>query len=325
MIYKLNLFSLLSILFAASLLSAEESRNSRLIRVEGRKAITVSQDKVSLGDLAEISSPDSKDDETVIALKKIEIVPSPVHGQETLLEAARVLEQIKAKGVNLSDITYVLPRMITISRASRVIALAEVDNAVREAIKQTNREINIKSINYSGSMHISPKVESIRAVPFVTGKSGQMGFTIHAESNNEVVQKFDVIAQVDEWAEMPVAGRTLARGSKINPADVVMARLNITNMPGDSALSMDEIVGQEVNTEIVYGETFRRAKLTTPPVINSGSKVIMVYRSGALEASATGTALEAGALGQEIRVRNENSKKIVSGRVLEAGTVEVRR
>ena len=39
--------------------------------------------------------------------------------------------------------------------------------------------------------------------------------------------------------------------------------------------------------------------------------------------TAVGTALENGGLGQDIRVRNDSSKKIVMGRVIEPGLVMV--
>ena len=46
-------------------------------------------------------------------------------------------------------------------------------------------------------------------------------------------------------------------------------------------------------------------------------------RFGRLEATATGVALENGGFNQEIRVRNEGSKKVVVAKVLEAGLVSV--
>jgi flagella basal body P-ring formation protein FlgA len=49
----------------------------------------------------------------------------------------------------------------------------------------------------------------------------------------------------------------------------------------------------------------------------------MVFRRGRLEATATGIALEDGAIEQEISVRNESSKKVVRARVSEKGVVFV--
>ena len=49
----------------------------------------------------------------------------------------------------------------------------------------------------------------------------------------------------------------------------------------------------------------------------------IVFRFGRREATATGVALENGGFNQEIRVRNEGSKKVVVAKVLEAGLVSV--
>jgi flagella basal body P-ring formation protein FlgA len=68
---------------------------------------------------------------------------------------------------------------------------------------------------------------------------------------------------------------------------------------------------------------FQAKAVTLPPVITAGSRVSMLYRHGRLEASAVGVALESGAAQQEIKVRNEDSQKTVTARVVDKGLVEV--
>ena len=68
---------------------------------------------------------------------------------------------------------------------------------------------------------------------------------------------------------------------------------------------------------------FQKRKLDIPPVIDMGALVTLVYRSGGIEATASGVAIESGALGDEIRVRNDSSRKIILGKVLEPGIVGV--
>ena len=68
---------------------------------------------------------------------------------------------------------------------------------------------------------------------------------------------------------------------------------------------------------------FSKNSLEIVPDIEVGGSVTLVYKNGSLEATSTGIAMEAGIIGKEIRVRNESSKKVVRGKIIEAGQVQV--
>lgn len=59
------------------------------------------------------------------------------------------------------------------------------------------------------------------------------------------------------------------------------------------------------------------------PVVAAGSRVQLVAISGPVRATAPGTAMQAGRVGDEIRVTNSLSRTALRGRVLDATTVEV--
>ena len=61
-----------------------------------------------------------------------------------------------------------------------------------------------------------------------------------------------------------------------------------------------------------------------PPVLKRGEKVSIVVRKEALFLRIPGEILEDGAVGEKIRVRNLQSKKIIEATVLSRDEVEVR-
>jgi flagella basal body P-ring formation protein FlgA len=109
----------------------------------------------------------------------------------------------------------------------------------------------------------------------------------------------------------------------VGAGDLMMARLNLGSIPSDTAHEATSIIGLETSSNITYGEVFRKKKLAIPPLIESGSKVTMVYESKLFKATASGVALESGAAGQMIRIRNDGSKRVVSGEVVEPGLVRI--
>jgi len=60
------------------------------------------------------------------------------------------------------------------------------------------------------------------------------------------------------------------------------------------------------------------------PIIEKGKSVNIVVRSGALVVSTKGEAMESGALGDLIKVRNTGSKTVISAVVVGNDTVEVK-
>ena len=135
--------------------------------------------------------------------------------------------------------------------------------------------------------------------------------------------RFTVGATLDEWVEVPVASRPIVRGEVVRELDLRMARLNVRSLPRDAARDLDVIVGHEISRTIAEGEVFRKSKLAIPPVIEVGSQVTILYDSELLHLTVSGVALEAGIEGQAIRVRNTDSKRVVTATVVEAGLVKV--
>ena len=60
-----------------------------------------------------------------------------------------------------------------------------------------------------------------------------------------------------------------------------------------------------------------------PVAVESGRMVRIIYRQGGLTVSAKGIVMSRGRIGQIVKVKNENSQKILSARVLDSQTVEV--
>ena len=293
------------------------------VRVEGRKSVTVTRPVVTVGDIANVSSQVPGNDEAIIALKKIKIAESPRPGSKTTLTAATILQALRANGVDVNAIGYHLPRVISVQRAGRKVLEQELRAVIENLLKQTKRDIAVRSIEFDRDLSVAPGDLEMSASLFETPKKGTLGFTFEVLAEDAEKQHFEVEAAVEEWRDIPVASRAIQRGSVIDVGDIKMARFNVSSLPGDVALDPKAVYGFEVNKNIAFGEVFQKRKLAIPPVIEMGAIVTLLYSTGSLQATASGVAIESGALGDDIRVRNDSSKKIVLGKILEPGVVGV--
>ena len=71
------------------------------------------------------------------------------------------------------------------------------------------------------------------------------------------------------------------------------------------------------------GSPVTKSHFQQPVVLQTGSPVKIVVRYQGLEASAKGTAMSRGRIGQVIKVKNDASQKILSAKIIDSQTVEV--
>lgn len=318
---------LVALLFALNVgvirVRAEQSApESSLIRVQGRADVVVTEPMVRFGDIAQIDSPNLQDDEAIIQIRKIVVGKSPKAGEITIVDGARVLERLQEEGVRLSSLRYSLPRQITITRAYREVQQDELERALSAFLTKSARQIDVRQLITEKPVKIPADSLGLEVVALETTKPGHIGVDFKSIAGSDEV-RFQLRAVADEWRLMPVAAKPLTKGSIISASDIQLQKMNGTSVGKDVLENIGDVVGRTVARDVGQGEMFRSNSVMIPAVISSGSRVTLLFREKLLEATAGGVALENGALGQEIKVRNEQSKKVVIGRVTESGLVTV--
>jgi flagella basal body P-ring formation protein FlgA len=305
------------------LLIQAASAESR-IKIIGRSSITVTQNEVRLSDLCDIQSASSIDDEAVIGLKKIRVMNAPVPGDTSTIGALEIISKLKEQGVNTEEVIYTLPRVMKIERAGRALQEGEISNAIQNYIQQNQLSTEVKSIRYEQPIIVPTGAFTLAVNSSSAMAGGQRSFQVTVQQPDGTAYKnFSVPTMVQEFREIPVAKKPLSRGTMITESDVQMARFNIEALPIDALQGTRDVVGQEIKNEIQAGEVFRAKKIAPPTAITAGSPVTMKFQGEFFEATASGVAIESGGIGQEIKVRNDASKKIVSGQIIEVGIVRV--
>ncbi|WP_412057568.1 flagellar basal body P-ring formation chaperone FlgA [Bartonella sp. DGB2] len=74
---------------------------------------------------------------------------------------------------------------------------------------------------------------------------------------------------------------------------------------------------------LLPGHAIALSALTTASLINRGQTAQLVFQSGNLSIVARGIALESGSAGDTIKVRNADSGRIISGKIMDDGRVLV--
>lgn len=145
----------------------------------------------------------------------------------------------------------------------------------------------------------------------------RMRFVAVCAGNNGWRYEFIVRAQVT--ARIAVVASDLPPGKVLSDEDLLLERHDISSI-ADSIADPQEAVGMSGKRTLRAGEVLRRALLMAPTLVKRGEAVVIRARHEQIEVSMAGDALDSGARGDTVRVRNANGT-VIRARVAGAGTV----
>jgi flagella basal body P-ring formation protein FlgA len=195
---------------------------------------------------------------------------------------------------------------------------------VDEYLKGSGREATIRTFSHDGTTRLFAGAATLRIISLERQRVGLSRIAVEATTEEGESVQIQLVSSLDEFMYVPVASRPLSVGNVVNPNDLVMARLDMTRISRDVAAQSEGVIGHTIKRGIGVGDLFRAPDLSLPFDVTAGSSVTLRYVGRGFKATASGSALEAGRVGGAIRVRNESSKRIVEGTVVEPGLVEVR-
>lgn len=155
--------------------------------------------------------------------------------------------------------------------------------------------------------------------PVDTRYPGRMRFTAVCPGAEGWRQEFVVRAEVT--AEVLVAATALPSGRPIAASDLAIERRDIGSTP-DALSDLPAVVGQSSRRSLRPGQIVQKQMLVAPVLVRRGDTVRIIARTGPVEVTTAGEALEAGHGDDAIRVRNIATGKVIRARVTASGTVE---
>lgn len=132
-----------------------------------------------------------------------------------------------------------------------------------------------------------------------------------------------VPVRIERYTEVVVAERRLAHGQVIEPGDLRLERQSTSGLVAGYFTSPAAVIGQQARRAITPGQVLSSIHLAPRQVVERGQLVTLVAGASGLNVRMSGEALEGGAVGERVRVRNRSSKRIVEGVIERSGLVRV--
>ncbi|HEX3859276.1 MAG TPA: flagellar basal body P-ring formation chaperone FlgA [Pseudolabrys sp.] len=279
-----------------------------------RSEATVTGDVVRIGDLVDHAG--------IVA--KVPIFRAPDLGATGSVSADDVIEAVRAHaivGLDAGGITDV-----TVTRASRAIALNEVESPVTRALSAQYPLGPAKDI----VLILDRELRTIYVEPSAKGdpRLDSISFDTH---NN----RFDATVEVPGRRAMRLTGRAvstvevltvlrpIARGEILKQDDFAVERRARSEAGTEFVANIDQAVGFAARGTLQAGRPLRIADVMKPEMIQRNEAVTLVYQVPGITLTVRGKAAEGGAEGDVIGVLNEQSKRSVQGVVVGPGRVVV--
>lgn len=106
------------------------------------------------------------------------------------------------------------------------------------------------------------------------------------------------------------ATRSLARGEYIAKSDLTISMIELNSYRRQGFDSINYVQGAKMKKNVQIGEVIERGDIC---VVCRNEKVIIKAKKGELTITTKGTALSDGSAGEQVRVKNDKSKRIIEG------------
>ena len=130
-------------------------------------------------------------------------------------------------------------------------------------------------------------------------------------------------AQVAHFLPVVVAQNDLPRRTRLAAPLLTLQEVDVSKLRGDYFTSIHQLQGVETRNRVRAGEVISSTNLIAAAAVNKGEQIVIVATNAKISVRMLGEALDNGKIGEQIRVRNLQSGRVIRALVVARGRVEV--
>ncbi|MCB0410985.1 MAG: flagellar basal body P-ring formation protein FlgA [Bdellovibrionales bacterium] len=297
------------------------------VRIEFENKVQLKENSdITLGDLLRFQGVS---DEYMAILRAVSLGKAPLLGTSQEFSnhfLSGVLRKALAKipSTERKDWTIRIPESVKIETVGFQINSAQVESRLRDHWTSLCADCKFTLTNLSvpavpkGLQGAPWEIKLGQALP-----RGQFSFPLEIKPEGAKSQLLWVQGQVQVQKVVPVTTRALNFGERLSEGDFNFTWKDVT-FSYDTSPAKDELIGRRVNRSMQAGEILVSGRLEKEKALKRGERVRVFFEAEGWSVSLTGIAEEDGFVGDKVRVRNEKSKKQISGTVTKQGEVVLR-
>lgn len=303
---------------AAALLFAGASAHTITLKQEA----FVKGPDVLLGDVAEIQGPEAE------TLAAISLMPAALPGSTTHIHTALVESRLDQSGVDAER--------VAIRGPVRTAATTRYLEITREMIAADLRDhigLEMPWDPARALVEVAPPNQDYRVsdgkVEFRWQRNPQYTFLGAGVFRGDVLvdgrieRSFHAKANIQAYGDVVVAATDLRRGARISVRDLTLETRELAGLDRRVFFDVADVEGYIAKTTIMAGQPITEREVQPPVLVKRNQMVLVSATKGALTVTTRAQAIQNGAEGDYVTLRNPASRDEFSGLVRKDGSVAV--
>lgn len=294
------------------------------IQVFLKEAVVVESNQYTLGEVARLEGIDIY---LIERLAQIKIGRSPLPGKTLVVTRSLILSKLRSHRINTRRLVFPGSESGKVQRAALKIPGEDIDRVVLSHIRDsfTDKDIKPRLLTKSRDVFL-PRGElsyEIKEKGNYKKEGGYRTYEVSFQIDGKQKKVIPVRAYLKIYKEVYVAKDTIKQNQVIQETDLVKIRRNVDRLPSAYIENKNSVVGKIAKRAINPKEVLKRVTVTTPPLVASGDRLMIIFDTPTLRLTAPGIALAKGRFGERIPVRNLDSKVVVYAKVQSKDFVQV--
>ncbi|WP_319780636.1 flagellar basal body P-ring formation chaperone FlgA [Maridesulfovibrio sp.] len=309
--------------YAASPAAASKQNTDWRIRI--KSAAVVNGPRVTLGDIAEFYG--DLPQQTKADLAGVELWNAPSRNRKPVRVNRNKLRVILQHYLGDLVRNCIIPSTLTMQSGGKVMSQEQLQRAVVKVLTPQAEAIDgdhkFRNFNLPPHLFFKDSMDSLRVHIPRALRPGANSFKMEVVSvDGRVLRQLAGSVFMDLWKPVPCPVRPINRKELVTPDLITWKSKNMAQL-GNQV--WDGKGGPwRVKIPVGTGQPIMRSSIEPAPVIARGDKVTLVFRSKHLKLTVPVESLEDGGVGQDVTVRNLQSKRKVVATVVNAQTVQVK-
>jgi flagellar basal body P-ring formation protein FlgA len=281
--------------------------------------------QMMLGELAEIQGEPA---DTVARMRQVLLGQAPPAGVERQLSRSSIVTQLRHQGFAVQEVQFQGAPQVRVTRAAQRLEPPQMEAAVRQALSrrlsQTPPQPSIRDIRGLSAVFVPPGLVEYEVI--VPGRNALLGptpFTLAIHVAGKVEKQLHGTAYISIAQEVVSLVRPVAQGEIITADAVSRTQVQVTQPLRQAVLQPEEVIGKRAQRSLADNAPLSTRDVAASPVIQKGDLIHIVVESSLIKVSTPGVALEAGKLGDTIRVKNTSSNREIRAQVIDKQTVRI--
>lgn len=252
--------------------------------------------------------------------------PAPAPGKDMVLNARTLYKIASALDVKWSPSS--TAEQLVLKREASVISETDVTAELESKIRGSGVDEKF-SIQYTNA-------PSALVLPFGTEQTLEItafnfdptndtfNAVIVSPSANNPIKRVSTSGRIERLIPVPVLTNSLRRGDVIGSMDIDYIDLPQNRIANGTILEASDLVNMTPRRMVSSGKPVHINELEHPKMVDRGDAITLIFANGPMVLSVVGKSLQAGAIGDTVRVSNSSSNKNLQGIVTAHREVTIR-